>query len=101
MDMTLPSSWPAVTATSRSRLQPPRAPLRRPSVAPLEVLPLFLPMSPSQLALTSSPRHLSQSASDASLEEACDDADGEECLIFALDMDGEELEEADEEPVTP
>jgi len=100
MDMLMAPSRAATTTPLRSRLQPLRAPLRRPAVAPLEVLPLLLPMSPKQLSPVASPRHLSHSGSAEALGKACDDVD-EECLIFALDMDGEETAEADEEPVTP
>lgn len=99
MDGMLSSSWPLATATSRSRLQPPRAPLRRPSAAPWEVMPLLLPMSPAQLSPGVSPRNLSPSGSLTSLGKASAEItaelDEDEHLIFSLD--GLESEDADED----
>lgn len=110
-DAVLSSSWPAATAPSRSRLQqPPRAPLRRPSAAPWEVLPLQLPMSPAHLSPAGSPRHTrSRAGSDHSLEKGYGDVlgfastcpsfevDEEERLIFGIDNLESEDEEDDEE----
>merc|ERR1719329_847046 len=85
LDKMLSCSWPAATAPSRARLQPPRAPLRRPSTAPMEVLPLELPISPTE----ESPRLMSRGNSNSSFgEDACGDRkeiEEEEQLIFALD----------------
>jgi len=78
----LSSSWPVVTVSLRRQLHPPRAPLLRPTAAPIEVVPLEHLMSPAKLSPMSTLR-LDHSCRDV-VSESMDEPD-EECLIFAID----------------